>query len=198
MTQKKLKKIKKEKTLITKTWQNLICQTPPINSFAPKTKSPEQRLEVKERSRASRPSLRSIFSLSLIPTFSLNWTSIASKFFFSAMTWSLAHLASALIILYSSSFTSISAVDLFQDSTTPRRPMILPLYLSNSNTSDHLSDHYRRQLQNSAPPHSANARMRLYDDLLSNGFVFLKKKFNSQFICSFRLLILYSFLLLLI
>ncbi|XP_030949997.1 aspartic proteinase CDR1-like [Quercus lobata] len=89
---------------------------------------------------------------------------------------SLAHLAYALLIfLYcSSSSSSSSAVDLLQGSTNPRRPMILPLYLSSSkttssSTSDRVvADHNRRQLRNSPPP--PNARMRLYDDLLANGY----------------------------
>nr|POE44959.1 protein aspartic protease in guard cell 1 [Quercus suber] len=94
-----------------------------------------------------------------------------------SLTLSLAHLAYALLIfLYcsSSSSSSSSAVDLLQGSTNPRRPMILPLYLSSSkttssSTSDRVvADQNRRQLRNSPPP--PNARMRLYDDLLANGY----------------------------
>lgn len=87
---------------------------------------------------------------------------------------SLAHLAYALLIFLYCSSSSSSAVDLLQGSTNRRRPMILPLYLSSSKTTSSSSsdrivaDHNRRQLRNSSPP--PNARMRLYDDLLSNGF----------------------------
>ncbi|KAM3758103.1 hypothetical protein ACB098_01G017400 [Castanea mollissima] len=88
---------------------------------------------------------------------------------------SLAHLAYALLIFLYCSSSSSSAVDLLQGSTNRRRPMILPLYLSSSKTTSSSSssdrivaDHNRRQLRNSPPP--PNARMRLYDDLLSNGY----------------------------
>ena len=106
---------------------------------------------------------------------------------------SLAHLAYALLIFLYCSSSSSSAVDLLKGSTNPRRPMILPLYLSSSkttssSTSDRIiADHNRRQLRNSPPP--PNARMRLYDDLLANGF-------NSQFYLLLLLLLLFSFLLL--
>ena len=109
---------------------------------------------------------------------------------------SLAHLAYALLIIHYCSSSSSSAVDLLKGSTNPRRPMILPLYLSSSkttssstSTSDRIiADHNRRQLRNSPPP--PNARMRLYDDLLANGF-------NSQFyLLLLLLLLLFSFLLL--
>ncbi|KAF3446582.1 hypothetical protein FNV43_RR11762 [Rhamnella rubrinervis] len=66
----------------------------------------------------------------------------------------------------------VSASDAFQGSDTRRRPMILPLYLSSPK-----STHYHhprafdwRRLQKSELPHSPYARMRLHDDLLTNGY----------------------------
>ncbi|CAL1410646.1 unnamed protein product [Linum trigynum] len=57
------------------------------------------------------------------------------------------------------------------DLDTPRMPMIIPLHLSAPNVSSHRrsfnDDFNRRHLQNSDLP---NARMRLYDDLLTNGY----------------------------
>ncbi|CAN1274348.1 Aspartic proteinase 36 [Linum perenne] len=58
-----------------------------------------------------------------------------------------------------------AAVDL----DSPRTPMIIPLHLSTPNVSAHRrSDYNRRHLQNSDL--LPNARMRLYDDLLTNGY----------------------------
>ncbi|OMO78854.1 hypothetical protein CCACVL1_14084 [Corchorus capsularis] len=53
-----------------------------------------------------------------------------------------------------------------------RRPMVLPLHLSSRNHSRHRhADNLRRHLQQSETSRSTpNARMRLYDDLLSNGY----------------------------
>ncbi|XP_030516656.2 aspartic proteinase 36-like isoform X2 [Rhodamnia argentea] len=57
------------------------------------------------------------------------------------------------------------------------RPLILPLSLtphdssaSSSSSPSHERDHHRRRLHNSELSRSASARMRLYDDLLSNGY----------------------------
>ncbi|CAK9317100.1 unnamed protein product [Citrullus colocynthis] len=54
-----------------------------------------------------------------------------------------------------------------------QRPVILPLYISPTN-STHLRvldrDHRLRHLQNLDKPRSSNARMRLHDDLLTNGY----------------------------
>lgn len=70
-----------------------------------------------------------------------------------------------------------------------RRPMILPLHLSSRNHTLHRHvDNLRRHLQQSELSRSAtNARMRLYDDLLSNGYLFPIKQ-------SFFFLILFIFL----
>lgn len=69
-----------------------------------------------------------------------------------------------------------SAVD-SRDFDYRQRPVILPLYISPTN-STHLRvldrDHRLRNLQNLDKPRSSNARMRLHDDLLTNGFVFQK------------------------
>ncbi|XP_060673241.1 aspartic proteinase 36-like isoform X3 [Ziziphus jujuba] len=67
----------------------------------------------------------------------------------------------------------LSASEAFQSSDSRRRPMILPLYLSPPASSSH--HHHRRpfdgrRLQKSDPPHLPNARMRLHDDLLANGY----------------------------
>lgn len=112
---------------------------------------------------------------------------------------SLAHLAYALLIFLYCSSSSSSAVDLLQGSTNRRRPMILPLYLSSSKTTSSSSDrivedHNRRQLRNSSPP--PNARMRLYDDLLSNGFdsqIYLVFSFRSLILCFISLIIDFDF-----
>ncbi|KAJ9166303.1 hypothetical protein P3X46_021077 [Hevea brasiliensis] len=72
----------------------------------------------------------------------------------------------SLILLITQGFVS-SALDFDYH----RVPVIIPLQLSTPNVSAHRkafnSDYNRRQLQNSDLP---NARMRLYDDLLSNGY----------------------------
>ncbi|KAJ9186804.1 hypothetical protein P3X46_002337 [Hevea brasiliensis] len=72
----------------------------------------------------------------------------------------------SLILLIIQGFVS-SALDF----DNQRLPVIIPLHLSTPNVSSHRkvfsSDYNRRQLQNSDLP---NARMRLYDDLLSNGY----------------------------
>ncbi|KAI3440382.1 Peptidase A1 domain-containing protein [Psidium guajava] len=59
--------------------------------------------------------------------------------------------------------------------TNRHRPLILPLSLtphdsSASSPPSHERDHHRRRLQNSELSRSPSARMRLYDDLLANGY----------------------------
>ncbi|XP_044511927.1 aspartic proteinase 36-like isoform X2 [Mangifera indica] len=57
---------------------------------------------------------------------------------------------------------------MFVNSTTDQRPLIVPLHLSLHNSIVHRQlDDLRRHLQQS---HLPNARMRLYDDLLTNGY----------------------------
>lgn len=51
-----------------------------------------------------------------------------------------------------------------------RPPMILPLFRSPPNSSRFLNKMFGRHLQGSESQPSTNARMRLYDDLLSNGY----------------------------
>lgn len=87
----------------------------------------------------------------------------------------------------------VSASDAFQGSDTRRRPMILPLYLSTPKSShyDHRRAFNGRRLQRSELPHSPYARMRLYDDLLTNGYlsfypnfpqiIFLRELFRNSF-----------------
>lgn len=68
-----------------------------------------------------------------------------------------------------------SSVD-SRDFDYQQRPVILPLYISPTNSTHQRvldRDHRLRHLLNLEKPHSSNARMRLYDDLLTNGFVFL-------------------------
>ena len=68
-------------------------------------------------------------------------------------------------------FASASASSkAFHGSDSRRRPMVLPLYLSSPKSTSHRREFEGRRLQKSDRP---NARMRLYDDLLSNGFFFL-------------------------
>ncbi|KAL5559133.1 hypothetical protein UlMin_035344 [Ulmus minor] len=80
----------------------------------------------------------------------------------------MARLSSVFLIFF---FIGFDLWDEAFASDSRRRPMILPLYLSSPNSSYH---HRRafdgRRLQKADPPHSSNARMRLYDDLLSNGY----------------------------
>lgn len=75
-----------------------------------------------------------------------------------------------------------------------QRPVILPLYISSTNSTHQRvldRDHRLRHLQNLDKPHSSNARMRLHDDLLTNGFVF--QNFSASvsvfglFTCSLRI-----------
>ncbi|XP_022768689.1 aspartic proteinase-like protein 2 [Durio zibethinus] len=85
-----------------------------------------------------------------------------------ARTW--LHLtSSSLLILYSVIWFNLSAVDA---KNHHQRPMVLPLHLSSRNHSFHRHvDNLRRHLQQSELSRSSpNARMRLYDDLLSNGY----------------------------
>ncbi|XP_031270639.1 protein ASPARTIC PROTEASE IN GUARD CELL 1-like [Pistacia vera] len=57
------------------------------------------------------------------------------------------------------------------NSTIDQRPLIIPLHLSSHNSIVHRQlDDRRRHLQQSHLPHRPNARMRLYDDLLTNGY----------------------------
>ncbi|KAK1555741.1 hypothetical protein Q3G72_030710 [Acer saccharum] len=52
-----------------------------------------------------------------------------------------------------------------------QRPLILPLHLSSPDSTVHRqADDRRRHLQQSKRPEKPNAHMRLYDDLLSNGY----------------------------
>ncbi|KAK8512432.1 hypothetical protein V6N13_083019 [Hibiscus sabdariffa] len=77
--------------------------------------------------------------------------------------------SSALLILGALICYNLFAVDA---KLHHRRPMLLPLQLSSRNHSQqrHL-DNIRRHLQQSElSPSTPNARMRLYDDLLSNGY----------------------------
>ena len=66
--------------------------------------------------------------------------------------------------------TFTSASDDLRGSDLRHRPTILPLYLSSPKSSFHRRDFEGRRLQKSDHPRTPNARMRLYDDLLSNGF----------------------------
>ncbi|KAL5780148.1 hypothetical protein ACOSQ2_010885 [Xanthoceras sorbifolium] len=55
--------------------------------------------------------------------------------------------------------------------TNDQRPLIVPLQLSSPDSTVHRqADHRRRHLQQSKRPNKPNAHMRLYDDLLSNGY----------------------------
>ncbi|EEF52314.1 Aspartic proteinase nepenthesin-1 precursor, putative [Ricinus communis] len=73
-----------------------------------------------------------------------------------------------LILFFLDTVVVLSATDIPNHN---HRPMIIPLHLSTSNISSHrkpfTSNYHRRQLHNSDLP---NAHMRLYDDLLSNGY----------------------------
>ncbi|XP_022976987.1 aspartic proteinase-like protein 2 [Cucurbita maxima] len=65
-----------------------------------------------------------------------------------------------------------SSVD-SRDFDYQQRPVILPLYISPTNSTHQRvldRDHRLRHLLNLEKPHSSNARMRLYDDLLTNGY----------------------------
>ena len=80
--------------------------------------------------------------------------------------------SSSLIISYCLILLNLYAiVSSNSDFNNRHHPMILPLHLSTPNLSAHrmpFDDHYsRRHLQNSELP---KARMRLFDDLLSNGY----------------------------
>ncbi|KAJ6722319.1 ASPARTYL PROTEASES [Salix koriyanagi] len=80
--------------------------------------------------------------------------------------------SSSLIISYCLILSNLYAiVSSTSDFNNRHHPMILPLHLSTPNLSTHrmpFDDHYsRRHLQNSELP---KARMRLFDDLLSNGY----------------------------
>ncbi|GMN34987.1 hypothetical protein TIFTF001_005021 [Ficus carica] len=66
--------------------------------------------------------------------------------------------------------TFASASEDLRGSDLRRRPTILPLYLSSPKSSFHRRDFEGRRLQKSDRPRTPNARMRLYDDLLSNGY----------------------------
>ncbi|GLU04166.1 hypothetical protein SLE2022_213270 [Rubroshorea leprosula] len=81
-------------------------------------------------------------------------------------------LAPSLLI-----FISVIWLDLFFGASlsTPghslRRPMVFPLHMSSRNYSVHRhADSLRRHLLQSKLSQTPNARMRLYDDLLSNGY----------------------------
>ncbi|KAE8653950.1 putative pumilio-like protein 7 [Hibiscus syriacus] len=78
------------------------------------------------------------------------------------------HLTSSLLFL-----TAVICFNLFSVDAKHhhRGPMLLPLQLSSRNHSQqrHL-DNIRRLLQSGLSPSTPNARMRLYDDLLSNGY----------------------------
>lgn len=83
-----------------------------------------------------------------------------------------------------------STSEAFQSSDSRRRPMILPLYLSPPTSSSH---HLRRpfdgrRLQKSDLPRFPNARMRLHDDLLTNGLFFLFSANFPQIIFCFNYL----------
>lgn len=60
--------------------------------------------------------------------------------------------------------------------------MVLPLYLSTPNSSSRTSYNPRRLLQRSESLNRPNARMRLYDDLLRNGYVPQNTLHSSLFI----------------
>ncbi|KAJ6320975.1 hypothetical protein OIU78_016217 [Salix suchowensis] len=80
--------------------------------------------------------------------------------------------SSSLIISYCLILSNLyDIVSSTSDFNNRHHPMILPLHLSTPNLSTHrmpFDDHYsRRHLQNSELP---KARMRLFDDLLSNGY----------------------------
>ncbi|KAL0545583.1 hypothetical protein IC582_015472 [Cucumis melo] len=65
-----------------------------------------------------------------------------------------------------------SSVD-SRDLDYQQRPVLLPLYISPTNSTHRRvfdRDHRLRHLQNLVKPHSSNARMRLHDDLLTNGY----------------------------
>ncbi|XP_021903439.1 aspartic proteinase-like protein 2 isoform X2 [Carica papaya] len=92
------------------------------------------------------------------------------------MAWAWTHITSYLVIFYCS---LIGLSDLYRrvDSSSigarhrHRPPMVIPLQFSSHNSSLRLSAENRRHLQQSQlPTHTPNARMRLYDDLLSNGY----------------------------
>ncbi|KAK6245951.1 Xylanase inhibitor [Theobroma cacao] len=84
-----------------------------------------------------------------------------------ARTW--LHRTSSLLIVCSVLWFHLATVDAKHHH---RRPMVLPLHLSSRNHSLHRHvDNLRRHLQQSEfSPSIPNARMRLYDDLLSNGY----------------------------
>ncbi|XVE55808.1 hypothetical protein DITRI_Ditri03aG0186800 [Diplodiscus trichospermus] len=79
------------------------------------------------------------------------------------------HLTPFLLTVYSVIGFYLSTVDA---KNHHRRPMVLPLHLSQRNHALHRHvDNLRRHLQQSELSRSTpNARMRLYDDLLSNGY----------------------------
>lgn len=87
-----------------------------------------------------------------------------------------------------------SSVD-SRDLDYQQRPVLLPLYISPTNSTHRRvfdRDHRLRHLQNLVKPHSSNARMRLHDDLLTNGSVFQKFStirfcFRISFICLLRI-----------
>ncbi|XP_062099601.1 aspartic proteinase CDR1-like [Humulus lupulus] len=66
------------------------------------------------------------------------------------------------------SFASPSS-ETFHGSDSRRHPMVLPLYLSPPKSSSHRREFEGRRLHKSDQPRP-NAHMRLYDDLLSNGY----------------------------
>ncbi|XVE94989.1 hypothetical protein REPUB_Repub02eG0057900 [Reevesia pubescens] len=77
------------------------------------------------------------------------------------------HLTYSLLIVW-----FITVISTVGAKNHHRRPMVLPLHLSSRNHSLHRHvDNLRRHLQQSELSRStSNARMRLYDDLLSNGY----------------------------
>lgn len=68
--------------------------------------------------------------------------------------------------------------------------MVLPLYLSTPNSSSRTSSNPRRLLQRSESLNRPNARMRLYDDLLRNGYVPQNTLHSSLFIIIIFIVIL--------
>lgn len=83
-----------------------------------------------------------------------------------------------------------SSVD-SRDFDYQQRSVILPLFISPTNSSHRRvldRDHRLRHLQNLVKPHSSNARMRLHDDLLTNGSVL--QKFSTLRFC-FRIVYMF-------
>ncbi|GLT58869.1 hypothetical protein SLA2020_317300 [Shorea laevis] len=81
-------------------------------------------------------------------------------------------LALSLIILSPIIWIDLCSSTFFSAAADPpRRPMVIPLHMSSRNYSIHRHvDSRRRHLHQSKLTRAANARMRLYDDLLSNGY----------------------------